>query len=69
VLIASDTPLDLTALESITAEAGDPLLAPQIFTETELDQLLAEEQVVMLTDQYAPVDQMLTPVFREEVLR
>jgi hypothetical protein len=35
----------------------------------EVEALLAEGRVVTLTDRYAPVDQMLTPVFREEVSR
>ena len=34
-----------------------------------METLLAESEVVLLTDQYAPVDQMLAPVFRGEVER
>ena len=69
VLVASDTPLNLTALESITAGDGDPRLTSQMFTAAELDQFLAEGELVLLTDQYAPVDQLLAPVFRGEVVR
>ncbi|MEW5960356.1 MAG: fused MFS/spermidine synthase [Chloroflexota bacterium] len=69
VLIAAAAPLDLTALRSISAGDGDPLLKRQLFSASELEQFLAEGQLVMLTDQYAPVDQMLTPVFRDEVSR
>jgi spermidine synthase len=69
VLIATDIPLDLTALHHIAVDDGDSLLAQQLFTQQELEQFLAEGQLVMLTDQYAPVDQMLTPVFRDEVSR
>jgi len=69
VLIASNTPLDMAALSAISAGDGEALLAAQLFSTAELEQFLAEGQQVMLTDRYAPVDQMLTPVFREEVLR
>lgn len=61
VLIASDTPLDQEALK-----VGDSLLARQMLSQEAVDALLAEGRVVMLTDRYAPVDQMLAPVFREE---
>jgi hypothetical protein len=69
VLIASDAPLDRAALQATDGGDGVPLLAERMLTEDEVDALLAEGRVVMLTDQYAPVDQMLTPVYREEVPR
>ena len=34
----------------------------------EVDALLEEGRVVTLTDQYAPVDQMLAPLFRHQGL-
>ncbi|MCL7451879.1 MAG: fused MFS/spermidine synthase [Anaerolineae bacterium] len=69
VLIASDAPLDLTALESLDAGDGFALLAERILSPREVDSLLDEGRLVTLTDRYAPVDQMLAPVFREEVSR
>jgi spermidine synthase len=69
VLIASDAPLDRAALETIDAGDGVPLLGRRILSDDEVDALLAEGRVVRLTDRYAPVDQMLAPVYREEVLR
>jgi spermidine synthase len=69
VLIASDVPLNLAAFRTIDAGDGDPLLARQVLSEEELNALLAEGRVVTLTDQYAPVDQMLAPVFRGEIPR
>ncbi len=69
VLIASDAPLDVAALQSITAEDDEARLAGQLFNETKLANFLAEGELVLLTDQYAPVDQLLTPVFRGEVVR
>lgn len=68
VLIATGTPLDLAALETIVGEDGSPQLADQLFSSNELETLLAEDHPVLLTDQYAPVDQMLAPVTRGELL-
>ncbi|MBN1217644.1 MAG: fused MFS/spermidine synthase [Anaerolineae bacterium] len=62
VIIAGDTSLDLTTLEG----EDNRLLARHMLSPDELETVLAEGQVVLLTDQYAPVDQMLAPVFRGE---
>jgi spermidine synthase len=69
VLIATDTPLELGALQSIDAGDGDSRLARSLLTENEIDGLLAEGPTMLLTDQYAPVDQMLVPVFLDQVPR
>jgi len=66
VLIATDSPLDLAAFESIDAGDGERFLARQVLSQADTDALLAEGRVALLTDQYAPVDQMLAPVFRQE---
>ncbi|MBL7201613.1 MAG: fused MFS/spermidine synthase [Anaerolineae bacterium] len=67
VLIAGDTPLDLDALKAL--DGGSSLLKQQLLTAQETDVLLAEGRLVMLTDRYAPVDQMLVPVFQNKVAR
>jgi spermidine synthase len=67
VLIASDDPLDRAAFETVDAGDGVPLLARQMLLDEEVDALLADGRVVTLTDRYAPVDQMLAPVYREQV--
>jgi spermidine synthase len=67
VLIASDRPLDLAAFETLDAGDGVPLLARRLLSQEEIEALLAEGRVVMLTDQYAPVEQMLAPVFLDWV--
>jgi spermidine synthase len=69
VIIASDMPLDRVALKAFDASDGDPLLARRLLSAEELQSLLAGGRAVTLTDRYAPVDQMLAPVFREEVPR
>jgi spermidine synthase len=69
VLIASNVPLDLAALEQVDAGDGFSLLAERLLTSDQVDDILSEGRLVTLTDRYAPVDQMLAPVFREEVSR
>jgi spermidine synthase len=69
VLIASDAPVDRSALQGFDAGDGVALLGLRLLAEDEVATLLDEGRVVTLTDQYAPVDQMLAPVFREEVPR
>lgn len=48
---------------------GVSLLAQRLLTEEEVEALLSGERTVMLTGRYAPVDQMLAPVFRGEAPR
>ncbi|MGD8397832.1 MAG: fused MFS/spermidine synthase [Anaerolineae bacterium] len=68
VVIGSDAALDRDALAAFDAGDGVALLASRLLDEAEVADLLAGEDVPLLTDRYAPVDQMLAPVFREEVL-
>jgi spermidine synthase len=69
VLVATDAPLDLAAFQTLDAGDGVPLLARRVLSEEALQALLAEGRVVLLTDRYAPVDQMLAPVVRGETSR
>ena len=64
VLIATDdSALDLSALQP--SGEGESL-AKNVLGDGEVRSLLAEGRTVLLTDQYAPVEQMLAPVFRGE---
>jgi spermidine synthase len=69
VLLASDAPLDLDAMETFDGGDGDQQLARTLITGAALDAFLAEGRTVTLTDRYAPVDQMLIPVFLDMVPR
>jgi spermidine synthase len=69
VLIATDTPLDLATLEDTDGDDGDAQLARLLISDDQIDTLLAEGRVVTLTDRYAPVDQLLIPVFLDRVPR
>lgn len=68
VLIATDAPMELDAFNQIDAGDGQVLLANRIVSEETIDELLASKNTVLLTDRYAPVDQMLAPVFRDETV-
>jgi spermidine synthase len=65
VLIASDVPLDMDALAEMNND--NLLVTRQLLDEDQINALLAEGRLVMLTDRYAPVDQMLAPVFQDKV--
>jgi len=64
VLIAADAALDLAAIQPLAG--GVPLVSGQALDEEQVNALMAEDHTVLLTDQYAPVEQMLAPVFRGE---
>jgi hypothetical protein len=66
VIIGSDEALDLNALSHTDGGDGSVILASQIMSQEELDALLAERKRVVLTDRYAPVDQMLSSVFLDK---
>jgi spermidine synthase len=62
VLIGANRPMDVSALASV--QEGEALIRQRMLEQQELDALLASGAFVTLTDRYAPVDQMLAPVFR-----
>jgi spermidine synthase len=67
VLIATNTPLDLDALRAAEGGDGTAQMARLLIAGEELDALLSEGRTTTLTDRYAPVDQMLLPVFLNRV--
>ena len=68
VVIGSDTPLDREALPELDIGRDDRHLKHLLMPEGDLATLLAEGSPMMLTDEYAPVDQMLAPLFRNQVV-
>jgi spermidine synthase len=58
IILATDTPLDLDVFEAVA-----PRSAPRLVSQQQIDAALPEGTGVTLTDRYAPVDQMLLPVF------
>ncbi len=69
VVLASQTPLRLDRFRDIDAGDGETLLADLVLPADTVSAILSEGKTTLLTDQYAPVDQMLAPVARGEVAR
>ena len=67
VIVASDTALDVDALKSLDGGDGSVYFANALLSPEALQALLDEAPQVILTDQFAPVDNMLASVFREEI--
>ena len=65
VLIGTDQAMDVATLVECDAGDGDTLTARLLANDEEIARLLTEAPLVTLTDQYAPVDQMLASVFQE----
>ncbi len=57
VIVGTDTPLDMNDF------AADSYWRQWLLPEEEVESLLVEDGTVLLTDRYAPVEQMLAPVF------
>jgi spermidine synthase len=67
VLIATDGALDFSQIKPTAATGAQAALAPQyVLSPDELQALLNERPAVLLSDQFAPVDQLLAPVARGE---
>jgi len=64
VLVATDASLDLTTLQS--RDGGESLVKSLMLDDEQFQALMTERPAVPLTDQFAPVEQMLAPVFRGE---
>jgi spermidine synthase len=67
VVIATDTPLDMARLIRNKPQNSRLDLTDLLLSDADLDTLLAEGRAVILTDRYAPVDQLLAPAYRNEV--
>ncbi len=69
VILATQQPLDLAQFATIDGGDGETTIAQSLLSPDALDAIMAEGRLVMLTDRYAPVDQMLAPVARGEQVR
>lgn len=67
VMIAGDTPLDANALASVDAGDGWAQLYATLLPEADLNALLAEGRTIALSDDYAPVEQMLSSMVRNDL--
>lgn len=69
VILASKAPINMERFKSIDAGDGEMLLADLALPASAVRAILREDKPTVLTDQYAPVDQMLAPVARGEIAR
>ncbi len=69
VILASRAPINMERFKNIDAGDGETLLADLALPASTVRSILASGRATVLTDQYAPVDQMLAPVARGEVVR
>jgi len=60
VIVGANVPLDMAAF------ADESLWQKYVLPEEKVAAILAEEPPVLLTDRYAPVEQMLAPVFLDQ---
>jgi spermidine synthase len=66
VLIATDKALDFAQFKPAMPGEKTALTPQRVLNDAEVQALLNETQPALLTDQFAPVDQMLAPVARGE---
>jgi len=62
VIVASNHPLDEGTLQAVAPDLASEMLTPE-----ETAELLAGARTVTLTDRHAPVDQLLLPVFLDQI--
>jgi spermidine synthase len=65
VLIGSDRPIDQTAHENAALVTPRPDFAAHLWDGARLDEFMARGRAILLTDEFAPVDNLLAPVFKE----
>jgi len=65
VLIGSDWPIDQTAHENAALVTPRPDFAAHLWEGARLDEFMARGRAILLTDEFAPVDNLLAPVFEE----
>ena len=64
---AATTPLDLEKLQVALNKQGIAEMSTSRLPDGELPRLLAKEPPLILTDQFAPVDQLMAEVFRRRL--
>ena len=68
VILATNKPLDEAQLRSVETPSGSRSFVNNLWDSAETTTLLTEDTPILLTDKFAPVEQMLAPAFRDEVI-
>ena len=64
VIIATRRPIDLADYKKFVTEDGKKKASSYPLTEMELEEYLAERDPILFTDDYAPTDILVAPLFR-----
>jgi spermidine synthase len=67
VVVASAVPLDLNELAQVALPDATTLFVDGVMDSAEFTTFLNERPTTLLTDRFAPVEQMLAPAFRGDV--
>ncbi|MBI4219145.1 MAG: fused MFS/spermidine synthase [Chloroflexi bacterium] len=65
VVIASFDPITQENLREASLRLGRPIASSHVYPPVEMEILMNESRAVLITDDYAPVDQMLAPLYLE----
>ena len=65
VIVATDHRIDLADYLRLVTESGKKKASGYPWSETTLEELLAERDPVLITDDYAPTDILIAPLFQE----
>ena len=65
VVAASATPIDFERLKTIRGQGPGGRSIIGVFPEAEMEEWLRTSQAVILTDDYAPADNLVAPLFVE----
>jgi spermidine synthase len=68
VVVGTATPIDPERLKTVRGQGGSGNLVTNILPTEQLEQWLATAPSVLLTDEYAPADNLLAPLFAERGL-
>lgn len=68
VILASNLPVDFEQLATVETPAGTSIFFENVLDSAETTTLLAQAEPTLLTDHFAPVEQLLAPAFRDEVI-
>ena len=69
VLVATDRIIDIDDFRNFTSLQGEYVIRIFVQDERELDSYLAEKNPLLLTDDYAPTDILIAPIFRQRAER
>ena len=65
IVLAGDKPFDLDEFQKVATDGGNTTLTAAIMPSQQLQSYLSQGKLLLLTDDYVPVDNMMAPLFVE----